>query len=137
MASLIPENSAAFSLSEVAQITGGTLVGADAQCVGVTTDSRADLRGRLFVALRGERFDGHDFAQQAIAAGAAGVVVEQDVPGVPSVRVASTLSALGALAAEHRARWAKRIVAVAGSAGKTTTRSAITAVLGELFPGAV
>ncbi|MES1179142.1 MAG: UDP-N-acetylmuramoyl-tripeptide--D-alanyl-D-alanine ligase [Myxococcales bacterium] len=139
MASLIPENSAAFSLFDVASLTFGSLLGANASCVGVTTDSRADLRGRLFVALRGERFDGHDFARQAIAAGAAGVLLEREVPGLvgPQVRVASTLGALGALANAHRTRWAKRIVGVAGSAGKTTTRSAITAVLSALFPGAV
>jgi UDP-N-acetylmuramoyl-tripeptide--D-alanyl-D-alanine ligase len=138
MASLIPQNSAEFALSEVATLCDGRLVGADAACVGVTTDTRADLRGQLFVALRGERFDGHDFAQQALAQGAAGVVVERELPGIhPAVVVSSTLSALGALAAAHRQRWAKRIVGVAGSAGKTTTRSAITALLGALHPGAV
>ncbi|MEO8901070.1 MAG: UDP-N-acetylmuramoyl-tripeptide--D-alanyl-D-alanine ligase [Polyangiaceae bacterium] len=139
MASLIPENSAAFSLSQVALVCAGSLVGADAECVGVTTDTRADLRGRLFVALRGEHFDGHDFALQAIAAGARGVVIERAVPGLGAghVKVASTVNALGALAGAHRQRWGKRVVAVAGSAGKTTTRSAITAVLGALLPGAV
>ena len=137
MASLIPENKAAFALSEVAALCGGTLIGADAQCIGVSTDSRADLRGRLFVALRGETFDGHDFAARAIAQGAAGVLVERDVPGVPHVKVSSTLTALGALGAAHRTRWSKRIVGIAGSAGKTTTRSAITAVLSVLAPGAV
>jgi len=138
MASLIPQNSAAFSLSQVATLCAGRLLGADAECVGVTTDTRADLRGQLFVALRGERFDGHDFAQQALEQGAAGVLVERELPGLrAAVRVSSTLSALGALAAAHRQRWAKRIVGVAGSAGKTTTRSAITAVLAALHPGAL
>ena len=138
MASLIPQNSAAFSLSQVATLCAGTQLGADAACVGVTTDTRADLRGQLFVALRGERFDGHDFAQQALARGAAGVLIERELPGLgAAVRVSSTLSALGALAAAHRQRWAKRIVGVAGSAGKTTTRSAITALLSALTPGAV
>ncbi|HEY3256097.1 MAG TPA: UDP-N-acetylmuramoyl-tripeptide--D-alanyl-D-alanine ligase [Polyangiaceae bacterium] len=138
MASLIPRNSAAFSLSQLASLAAGRLLTADAECVGVTTDTRADLRGQLFVALRGERFDGHDFAQQALAAGAAGVVVERELPGLrAAVLVDSTLNALGALAAAHRQRWAKRIVAVAGSAGKTTTRSAITALLSALHPGAV
>ena len=139
MASLIPENRAGFSLSEVAALCDGVLVGNDAPCLGVTTDTRADLRGRLFVALRGERFDGHDFAAQAAESGAAGVVVERDVPGLTAgfVKVTSTLSALGALGAAHRKRWAKRIIGVAGSAGKTTTRSAITAVLGALSANAV
>ena len=139
MASLIPENTAGFALSEVAELCAGVLVGADARCVGITTDTRSDLRGRLFVALRGEHFDGHDYVSEALAAGAAGVLVEHEIIGLNAqfVRVASTLKALGSLAAAHRKRWAKRIVGVAGSAGKTTTRSAITAVLGALHPGAV
>jgi len=138
MASLIPQNQAAFSLSQVATICAGALLGTDAECVGVSTDTRADLRGQLFVALRGERFDGHDFALRALEQGAAGVLVERELPGLrAAVKVDSTLNALGALAAAHRQRWAKRIVAVAGSAGKTTTRSAITALLGELTPGAL
>jgi len=138
MASLIPQNSAEFSLSQVATLCDGKLAGADAACVGVTTDTRAELRGQLFVALRGERFDGHDFAARALAQGAAGVVVERELPGLSAaVIVPSTLTALGALAAAHRQRWAKRIVGVAGSAGKTTTRSAITALLNALHPGAV
>ena len=138
MASLIPANDAAFSLSQVATLASGTRLGADAECLGVSTDSRADLRGQLFVALRGERFDGHDFALSALEQGAAGVLVEREVPGLRAgVRVSSTLSALGAMALAHRQRWAKRIVAVAGSAGKTTTRSAISALLGALTPGAV
>ncbi|HKO53555.1 MAG TPA: UDP-N-acetylmuramoyl-tripeptide--D-alanyl-D-alanine ligase [Polyangiaceae bacterium] len=138
MASLIPQNSAAFSLSQVATLCAGRVLGADAECVGVSTDTRADLRGQLFVALRGERFDGHDFAQQALERGAAGVLVERELPRLGAgVVVSSTLTALGCLAAAHRQRWAKRIVGVAGSAGKTTTRSAISALLSELNPGAV
>jgi len=138
MASLIPQNSAEFTLSQVATLCEGTVFGAEARCVGVTTDTRANLRGQLFVALRGERFDGHDFAKLALEQGAAGVIVERELPGVqPAVVVGSTLSALGALAAAHRQRWARRIVGVAGSAGKTTTRSAITALLGALHPGAL
>jgi len=139
MASLIPENDARFTLAEVARVTSGALHGVDAECAGVTTDSRSDLRGRLFVALRGERFDGHDFAKQALAAGARAVLVEREVPGItgPFVKVSSTLAALGALAADHRARWSGRIVGVAGSAGKTTTRSAIAAVLDTVAAGEV
>lgn len=136
MASLIPQNSAAFSLAEAAALCGGVLLGEDAACVGITTDSRHDLRGQLFVALRGERFDGHEFAREAADRGAAGVLVEREVPGlaIGAVKVASTLTALGTLGSAHRRRWGKRLVAVAGSAGKTTTRSTITALLSAL-PG--
>ena len=87
MASLIPQNSAAFSLSQAATICAGARLGPDAECVGVTTDTRADLRGQLFVALRGERFDGHDFALQALEQGAAGVVVERELAGAPAAVV--------------------------------------------------
>ncbi len=136
MASLIPENEARFTLADVARITSGTLHGADVTCTGVTTDTRVELSGRLFVALVGERFDGHEFAAHALARGASAVVIERDLPGIsgPYVKVSSTLAALGALAAEHRARWNGRLVAVAGSAGKTTTRSAIAAVLNAVAP---
>ncbi|HEX3774403.1 MAG TPA: UDP-N-acetylmuramoyl-tripeptide--D-alanyl-D-alanine ligase [Polyangiaceae bacterium] len=139
MASAIPENRAPFSLAEVARVTGGKLIGANAECVGVSTDSRADLRGRLFVALRGERFDGHDFVALAAQNGALGAVVEHPISAasLALVQVSSTLDALGALAAEHRRRWGGRVVAVAGSAGKTTTRSAISAVLNQVSPGAL
>lgn len=139
MASLIPENEARFTLADVARITSGTRHGADVTCVGVTTDTRSDLRGRLFVALSGERFDGHDFAVEAAKQGAVAVLIDREVPGIsgPFVKVSSTLSALGALAADHRARFAGRVVAVAGSAGKTTTRSAIASVLNAVAPGEV
>jgi UDP-N-acetylmuramyl pentapeptide synthase len=92
MASLIPQNSAEFSLSQVATLCDGVLHGNDAQCVGVTTDTRADLGGQLFVALRGERFDGHDYAAQALASGAAGVVVERELPGVSAAVVVPSAS---------------------------------------------
>jgi UDP-N-acetylmuramoyl-tripeptide--D-alanyl-D-alanine ligase len=141
MSSALPENRAVFTLSEVADATGGTLSGgaADAKVLGVVTDSRADVRGKLFVALAGERFDGHAYVSQVASAGAAGVVVERDVGPVaaPVVRVRSTLAALGELGHWQRRRCRAQVVAVAGSAGKTTTRSAIGALLEALAPGAV
>jgi UDP-N-acetylmuramoyl-tripeptide--D-alanyl-D-alanine ligase len=142
MASALPENRARFTLGEVAQATGGALApGADAALVldGVHTDSRAELAGKLFVALAGERFDGHAFARDAVAKGAAAVLAERELGavGAPVVRVGSTLAALGALAAAHRRRLATQVVGVAGSAGKTTTRSAVGALLELAAPGAV
>jgi UDP-N-acetylmuramoyl-tripeptide--D-alanyl-D-alanine ligase len=142
MASALPENRAHFTLGEVAQVTGGTLAsGADANLAlgGVHTDSRAALAGKLFVALSGERFDGHAFARDAVAKGAAAVVAERDLGdvGAPVVRVASTLAALGALAGAHRRRFATKVVGIAGSAGKTTTRGAVGALLELAAPGGV
>jgi UDP-N-acetylmuramoyl-tripeptide--D-alanyl-D-alanine ligase len=139
-ASAIPENTARFRLDAVASICGGTLAGSGGTEVqGVVTDSRADTRGKLFVALSGERYDGHDYISAALRGGARALLVEReigDVP-VPVVRVASTLAALGALGRAHRERWGGTLIAVAGSAGKTTTRAAVSAALDAALPGQV
>lgn len=138
MSAALPTNRAEFSLSEVARITGGALHGDERLIRGVSTDSRADLSGRLFVALVGERFDGHDFVAQASERGAAALLVERAVEtSLPCVRVPSTLGALGALAAFRRQTWGGKLVAVAGSAGKTTTRAALSALFEAVEPGRV
>jgi UDP-N-acetylmuramoyl-tripeptide--D-alanyl-D-alanine ligase len=138
--SAIPENRAAFSLEEIARVTGGTLSGkGETHVQGVASDSRSPLAGKLFVALTGERFDGHAFASAALRSGATALLVERDLGdvGVPAVRVGSTLTALGALARHHRRRSGVKLVAVAGSAGKTTTRSAVALALDAVAPGKV
>ncbi|MEU2429983.1 UDP-N-acetylmuramoyl-tripeptide--D-alanyl-D-alanine ligase [Streptomyces sp. NPDC007861] len=90
--------------------------------------------GALFFAIRGNR-DGHEFALDAVQAGATGLVVERDVPGVPDtvtvIRVPDTLKALQELGAAARRRSAARVVAVTGSAGKTTTKSMVAHLLGD------
>jgi UDP-N-acetylmuramoyl-tripeptide--D-alanyl-D-alanine ligase len=105
------------------------------ELAGITTDTRSIEAGQLFVALRGERFDGHDYLESAVATGAAAVVVSSTRPlgslGVPVFQVADTLVALGALASYWRRAWGKTVVAVAGSNGKTTTKDLIRAALGE------
>jgi UDP-N-acetylmuramoyl-tripeptide--D-alanyl-D-alanine ligase len=139
MSATVPSNRAEFSLGEVMRATGGVLVGDPAERVrGVSTDSRAELHGALFVALVGERFDGHDFAENAEKSGASALLVQRDVKTtLPTVRVESTLDALGALGALRRQTWGGKVVAVAGSAGKTTTRAALSALLEAAEPGAV
>jgi UDP-N-acetylmuramoyl-tripeptide--D-alanyl-D-alanine ligase len=141
MASALPENNAAFTLGAIALATSGSLGGAshDISVEGVATDTRGNVKGRLFVALMGEHFDGHAYVSKAVRGGAAAVLVEREVGdvGVPVIRVGSTLTALRDLAHAHRRRWGGTVVAVAGSAGKTTTRSAIAALLEGLHPGAV
>lgn len=138
MSAPLPTNEVQLSLAEVASVTGGELRGVDATVRGVSTDSRGDLHGKLFLALVGERFDGHDFAEKARAAGAAALLVERDVQTtLPTVKVKSTLAALGALGAHRRQTWGGKLVAVAGSAGKTTTRAALSALLEAAEPDAV
>lgn len=144
MATPIPTNQAAFSLREIAGVTSATssVSGAnveargDQRIVGVSTDSRSALQGKLFVALSGDRFDGHLFLHDAIVHGAAAVLVEragyESLP-VPVLRVPSTLRALGDLARHHRRKWQGKLVAVVGSAGKTTTRVAIQTVLASVL----
>ncbi|MEY2930616.1 MAG: hypothetical protein RL033_1365 [Pseudomonadota bacterium] len=131
MASVIPENQASFSHEELLEATGGSCEPFAGAGRGVWTDSRAELAGGVFVALPGERFDGHDFVALAVKRGALVQVVERDVgSAAPSrvLRVPSTLAALGDLAAFHRRRWGGRVLGVAGSVGKTTTRSSVVAV---------
>jgi UDP-N-acetylmuramoyl-tripeptide--D-alanyl-D-alanine ligase len=139
MSAPLPRNLVELSLGDVARITGGALLGeASLKIRGVSTDSRGELSGALFLALVGERFDGHDFVERARQQGAAAVLVERDVEStLPQVRVTSTLSALGALAAAQRQSWRGKVVAVAGSAGKTTTRAALSALFEAAEPGRV
>ncbi len=144
MATLIPPNAAPFTPAEVARATGGTLVRDGRPFVGVSTDTRTITPGALYVALRGESFDGHRFLPQAAAAGAGGVLISTagDLPSSGAVvRVADSRAALGALGRFHRDRWAaighRRVVTVGGSAGKTTTTRAIAALLDVLRPGEV
>ncbi len=138
MSGSLPHGTFAISLADVARVTGGTLHGADLLARGVSTDSRADLHGALFVALVGERFDGHDFVEQARQRGAAALLVERELASpLAQVRVHSTLAALGALGGHRRRVWGGKLVAVAGSAGKTTTRAALSALLEAAEPGAV
>ncbi|MFZ1899933.1 MAG: Mur ligase family protein, partial [Azonexus sp.] len=129
-----------WSLSEIQHATGGRLCGDDPAISGVSTDTRAVAAGQLFVALRGERFDAHDFLDQAVAAGAAALLVSDAarVPaGATALVVDDTRIALGKLAAAWRARFAIPVIAVTGSNGKTTTKEMIAAILKVHFGDAV
>ncbi len=97
----------------------------------VHTDTRSLRAGDLFVALRGERFDAHDFLTQARAAGAAAVLAERGVAdcGLPGLQVVDSRAALGQLAAAWRRRFALPLIAVTGSNGKTTVTQMIATVL--------
>lgn len=111
--------------------------GANLVFSAVSTDTRKIPAGSLFVALRGASFDGHDFLAQAAASGAAGAVVSHLPDGAPAslvyYRVDDTLHALGRLANHRRRALAAKVVAVAGSNGKTTTKDLLRAALSPRF----
>ncbi len=133
MATRIPANQARFRRDDVISATGGSTGGAPWESVcGVVTDSRAIQPGNLFVALRGERFDAHEFAAQAADAGAAAVMVERGTwlpEYVSAVEVDDTLVALGDLARAHRDAWHGKVIGITGSVGKTTTKDLTAAAL--------
>ncbi len=114
------------TLAELARDCGGRVEGDAAVRVGgVSTDTRTLRRGELFVALRGEHFDGHAFLAEAEASGAAAVLVAAAPPStlrIPVLRVDDTLLALGEIARAHRSRFTVPVVAITGSNGKTTTK---------------
>ncbi|WP_240636050.1 UDP-N-acetylmuramoyl-tripeptide--D-alanyl-D-alanine ligase [Caldimonas tepidiphila] len=119
-----------------ALLPGSTLVGDGALPLArVHTDTRSLQPGDLFVALRGERFDAHDFLSQARAAGAVAALAERGLAeaGLPGLLVPDTRAALGALAAGWRARCTLPLVAVTGSNGKTTVTQMIASILRAQF----
>jgi len=156
MATPIPNNTARLSSAQIMEATGGCIVHQYAGCVadgvGVATDCRAVVPGNVFVALRGARHDGHHFAAEAVHAGAAMLVLERgrtnavlahvseaERARVLVIEVDDSLSALGAMAGVHLAQWrraraTRRVVAITGSAGKTTTKEMTAALLGAIQP---
>ena len=122
-------------LSDIARATGGLVSGEDSDVSWVTTDSRVSGPGALFVAIRGDHADGHAFAGEALARGAAGVMVDEDAAGIagPTVAVRDTGRALLALAADERRAMSARVIGVTGANGKTSTKDLATAVLETRF----
>src|SRR5881398_3053322 len=129
-----------LTLSQIAQFAGGSLSAGDARVVikKVSTDSRTLKPGELFVALRGENFDGHNFIESAAKAGATGAIVESTWNRKISnnfalIQTRDTLQAYQALAANYRKSLPLRVVAITGSNGKTTTKDFTAAVLARRF----
>ncbi|MDH4293961.1 MAG: UDP-N-acetylmuramoyl-tripeptide--D-alanyl-D-alanine ligase, partial [Betaproteobacteria bacterium] len=126
-----------MTLAQAATVLDGEMRGADVRFDDVCTDSRTVKAGDLFVALRGERFDGHNFVAQAAAAGAAAALIDRahavTSPGLPSAAVADTTLALAKLAAHWRRQFNIPLIAVVGSNGKTTVKEMIAACLRAHF----
>ena len=129
----------------VQRVTGGLWLQEPAQATslaGVSIDSRTVKPTEVFVAIPGDRFDGHDFAPQAVAAGASMVIVDRSISNshlpLPILRVRNTVAALAAMARAHRDTLdatGTKVIAVTGSNGKTTTRVLIHAILSSCFQG--
>ncbi|MBS0438320.1 MAG: UDP-N-acetylmuramoyl-tripeptide--D-alanyl-D-alanine ligase [Proteobacteria bacterium] len=117
-------------LIDLALWTRGVLQGADATVSGVFTDTRKPVAGGLFVALKGEHFDAHEFVGQAKQGGAAAALVAHPVAvDLPQVVVADTLFALGDLASAVRAQRRARVAGITGSNGKTTVKTLLASIL--------
>ena len=129
-----------MSLEEAARLLGASRPTRTDTFLRVATDSRAVQAGDLFVALRGERFDGHAFVAQALANGAVGAVVSASVPGLessgPLIRVPDTAQALSDLAAAWRLEINPQVVAVTGSNGKTSVKDMLASILCGAAEGA-
>ncbi|MGL9773099.1 MAG: UDP-N-acetylmuramoyl-tripeptide--D-alanyl-D-alanine ligase [Sodalis sp. (in: enterobacteria)] len=121
-----------FMLSAIAPVLNAERVGIDGTIETIVTDSRAPAAAQrcLFVALKGEQFDAHDFAEQAVAGGAAALLVNRRLPlDVPQLVVADTRRALGQLGAWVRQQVPARVVALTGSSGKTSVKEMTAAIL--------
>lgn len=132
----------ALTAAEIASVTQGRVISGDAnrRIEKWSIDSRSIAPGELFVALRGERFDGHEFVAAALAAGAAGAVVMAPAtleagtgPAPVVIQVADTTRALQDAAREVRRRSGATVIAITGSAGKTTTKEMTADFLSEKF----
>jgi UDP-N-acetylmuramoyl-tripeptide--D-alanyl-D-alanine ligase len=128
---------AMMDMREAARGTGGEARGANARFAAVSSDTRTIAQGALFIALRGERFDGHEFLAAARARGAVAAMVDRGAPAargdapLPLLVVDDTRLGLGRLAAYWRDKFTLPLIAVTGSNGKTTVKEMIAAILSE------
>lgn len=128
-----------MTLGNIAAACGGTFTGAasdkDLSITSVSIDSREVPEGCLFIPIKGERVDGHDFIAQAIAAGAVCTLSEREIGDVsfPCIRVGDTAAALRSIAAYYLKQLGVPVVAITGSVGKTSTKEMIASVLSQRF----
>lgn len=119
---------------KLAEIVGSVSKVVDCEIENIVTDSRKVQPGDLFIALKGEKFDAHDFVPEVIKAGAALVMVEHETDGVPAERqlvVKDCLHAFGLIGAHNRSRFKGVVIGLTGSAGKTTTKEELKFMLSQ------
>jgi UDP-N-acetylmuramoyl-tripeptide--D-alanyl-D-alanine ligase len=124
-----------LSLTQLAEVTEGELVGGDVSFVSISTDSRSIKKSELFIALKGPNFNGSLYVANVEEKGAVAALVE-DVQSVdiPQVKVQNTLKALGDVAKYNREQFKGKVVAVTGSSGKTSVKEMLAAILNEEGP---
>ncbi len=126
-----------FTANEIARVTGGRLVGADNTVSGVSTDTRTINAGDLFIAIKGERFDGNDYIGSAAGKGAVLALSDREEEiencGIPVVYVKDCRAAQLALAGYYRKKFAAKVCGVTGSVGKTSTKDMIYAALSAKY----
>jgi UDP-N-acetylmuramoyl-tripeptide--D-alanyl-D-alanine ligase len=127
-----------MQLSQVVQAVNGQQVGRDVLLKNISINARENCHGRLFVALKGENFDAHQFISQAEQAGASAVMVQQEVDThLPMVLVTSTHQALIDLASWWRSQFVLPVIGITGSVGKTTVKEMLACIFAEVGQGVV
>ena len=126
-----------MTIGEIAKAVDAENIGADefirVAAKNISSDTRTIKQGDLFIAIKGENFDGADYAQKAMELGAVAVISERAVEGVPTLKVASTRKALLDLAGFYRSRFDIPVVGITGSVGKTTTKEMTAIALGSKY----
>lgn len=131
-----------IKISEILQSTEGELICGDKDkwITKISTDSRQIAQGDLFIALKGDRFDGHDFIEEVIKKGAGALIISKNIPSITDyrlsvtvIKVNDTLIALGKIAADYRQKFEIPIIAITGSNGKTTTKEMAWRLLSQKF----
>lgn len=124
-----------MKLTEIAKIIGATVPKQDIEISSISIDTRELNSGQLFIALKGEQFDGHAFLEKAVEKNAAAVIVADDVSlPIPSLKVADTRVALGKIAANQRDIYQIPVIGITGSCGKTTTKTMLASILSRMGP---
>lgn len=122
-------------LSELAKILDAPLQGHDALISSISTNTRELLPGQLFVALKGDQYDAHDFLQSACDKKAGGAIISSEGSWpIPTIKVADTRLALGKIASYHRNHYSLPVIGVTGSCGKTTTKTMLASILNQMGP---
>lgn len=122
-----------LSLSDIANVTGGQLVGANIDIDQIVTDSRSLVSGQVFLALKGPNFDGHRFIEQVTNNGAVAVIVDHQIDSdLPQLVVNDTRIALGKIGAYVKQQTNPKTIGITGSSGKTTVKEMVAAILSRL-----